>query len=114
MVMILIAATLAVALDAAYRVRVDLTGFAMLGLALAGLLFLSRKWWGRAEMQRGADALGTVAVMTIGGLCCGAVAMLELRLGFPQADAMLHRADQWLGVDGIAVADALARQDWLY
>jgi hypothetical protein len=108
------AASIAVALDAAYRVRISLSGFAMVGLALAGLLYLSRKWWEREGMTRACDALGTVAVMTIGGLCCGAIAMLELRLGFPTADGLLHRADLALGIDGVQVATELARHDLFY
>lgn len=114
MLLISVAAMLALALGAAYRVRVDFAGFSTLAVALAGLLFFSSKWWVRAGMQRAADALGTMAVMTVGGLCCGAIAMLELRLGFPQADAMLYRADLALGIDGITVASVLARHDLLF
>lgn len=111
MLLIVVAASFAVLLGLAYRVRVNLSGFSTLGLALGGLLFFSNKWWARAGMQRGADALGTVAVMTVGGLCCGAIAMMQLRFGFPMADDMLHRADSLLGLDGLAIAAAMARYD---
>ena len=114
MLIILAAASVALLLDVAFRVRVDFSGFAMVGLALAGLLAFSRRWWIEAGMQRAADALGTVAVMTIGGLCCGAIAMLELRLGFPMADDLLYRTDRVLGLDGNRIAEALAQQDLLF
>ena len=114
MLLILAAASIALLLDVAFRVRVDFSGFAMVGLALAGLLAFSRRWWIQAGMQRAADALGTVAVMTIGGLCCGAIAMLELRLGFPMADDLLYRADLVLGLDGKRIAELLAQQDLLF
>lgn len=112
--LILIAASIAVLLGVAFRVRVDFSGFAMLGVALAGLLTFSRRWWIQAGMQRVADAMGTVSVMTIGGLCCGAIAMLELRLRFPMADDILHRADLALGLTGVQIAEALAQYDWLF
>jgi hypothetical protein len=114
MLLILAAASVALLLSVAFRVRVDFSGFAMVGLALAGLLAFSRRWWIRADMQRAADAMGTVSVMTIGGLCCGAIAMLELRLGFPMADDILHRADLVLGLDGNRLAEVLAQQDLFF
>ena len=111
MLLIFVSASIAILLGVAYRVRVDLTGFSTLGLALGGLLFFSNKWWTRVGMQRGADALGTVAVMTVGGLCLGAIAMLQLRLGFPMADDLLHRADLMIGLDGTKIATAMAQYD---
>lgn len=99
----LAAASLAVALDVAFRVRVDTTGLSMVELALASLLILSGMWRAKARMNRVADALGTIGVSALGGLCCGALAMLELRLRFPMADGMLYRADGVLGLDAIQV-----------
>lgn len=107
----LIAAMLAIVL----RVRVDPQGTAWFNLLIAVLLFASRRWWGRRGHRRIADAFGTVAVAALGGMACGAVAMLELRLHFPVADAMLRAADHRLGVDGLAIVDALLRQGrWIF
>lgn len=114
MLLLAVAAFVALGLGLIFRVRVNFSGFATLGLALAALLFLSNRWMQRPDMRRGTDALGTLAVMTVGGLCCGAIAMLELRLGFPLADELLHRADLALGIDGITVASALAQNDELF
>jgi hypothetical protein len=105
------AATLAVGL----KVRVDPVGTAVLDWVIAALLLISRMWWQRRGHQRIADACGTVAVAALGGMAGGAVAMLELRLGFPVADDMLHSFDQAMGIDGIVIVEALLRQgDWLF
>lgn len=62
-----------------------------------------------------ADALGTVAVAGLGGMICGAVAMLVLRLHFPIADPMLRSFDLALGFDGLAILDWQLRQGlWLF
>jgi hypothetical protein len=72
-------------------------------------------WWDRRGHHRVADALGTVAIAALGGMTCGAVAMLELRLHFPVADGMLRSFDHALGVDGIAIVEALLRQGrWIF
>jgi membrane-associated phospholipid phosphatase len=48
-------------------------------------------------------------------MACGAIAMLELRLGFRLADATLRSWDKALGVDGIGIVDALERQGhWVF
>lgn len=106
MLLIVAAASLAVVLGIAFGVRVDPSGTSMIELGLAALLILSRIWSAKAGMHRVADALGTVGTAAIGGLCCGAVAMLELRLGFPLADGMLHRA----GMDAMQVLAVIGRQ----
>ena len=105
--LIFVAASLAIALDVAFQVRIDPSGTTMIELALAALLLLSRIWWVRTGLGRVADALGTFAVAATGGLCCGAVAMLQLRLGFPTADGMLHRADLALGIDAMRIVAAI-------
>src|SRR5207253_900277 len=43
------------------------------------------------------------------GISCGAIAMLGLRLHLPLADGMLQSLDYALGVNGLAIVDALAR-----
>lgn len=81
----------------------------MLECLIAALLWASRKWWGRSGHVRMADACGTVAIVALGGMSCGAIAMLELRLGFPLADGMLKSVDHALGIDGITVVEWLLR-----
>lgn len=108
MLLLLAAASIALVLEIQFRVRIDPNGTSMILLALAALLILSRIWWEDTGHWRLADACGTVGVAAMGGLCCGAIAMLELRLGFPLADGMLHRADLALGVDAIHVLAMVA------
>jgi hypothetical protein len=105
----------AVALAAGTDVRVDFRGTWFIGLMIGSLLLISRLWWEQHGHQRIADALGAVVTACIGGMTCGAIAMLELRIHFPIADAMLQSWDHGLGVDGIAVVEALRRQgDWIF
>lgn len=107
----LIAAVMALLLE----VPVDPRGTFALDWLLAALLLVSRMWWDRRGHHRVADALGTVAIAALGGMTCGAVAMLELRLHFPVADGMLRSFDHALGVDGIAIVEALLRQGrWIF
>jgi membrane-associated phospholipid phosphatase len=48
-------------------------------------------------------------------MACGAIAMLELRLGFPLADGALRKADLAVGIDGIAIVDTLERTGhWIF
>lgn len=108
--LIVAAASLALVLDFVFRVRVDSSGTSMIELSLAALLLLSQIW--RVRRQRIADAVGTMGLAAMGGLCCGAIAMLELRLGFPKADDLLHRADLALGLDAVQVASAVARRPY--
>lgn len=92
--------------------RVDVTidpgGTDVLGWILAAMLLVSRMWWDRAGHRRVADALGTVAVAALGGMACGALAMLSLPLHFPLADGTFHGMDQAIGVDTIALVTRLA------
>lgn len=113
--LILAAAAIAVVLAAAFKVRVDPQGTAWFCLLVATLLLISRMWWARRGHTRIADAFGTVGVAGLGGMACGAVAMLELRVHLPIADPMLRSLDNALGVDGLAIVEALVRQgDWLF
>ena len=97
------------------RVRVDPHGTTAFNLLVATLLLVSRMWWDRKGHRRVADAFGTVAVAGLGGMVCGAVAMLELRLHFPIVDGALREFDLALGVDGLAIIDWQLRQgDWLF
>jgi len=107
--LLLASAVIAAALAAALRIRVDPTGSTLVECLVAGLLLASRIWWRRTEHQRMADACGTVGVVALSGMACGAIAMLELRLHFPLADAMLYSADRAIGIDGIAIVDWLLR-----
>ena len=109
LLLVVIAALLAVALCVAFRVRVDPSGSSMVELGLAALLVLSMMWRIQPRMERIAHALGTVGVASVGGLCCGAFAMLELRLGFPMADGWLRRADLALHMDAIQVLAMIGR-----
>jgi hypothetical protein len=98
-----------------WQVRVDPSGTASIDLLVAAFLLVSRIWWQRHEHKRIADAFGAVALVLIGGMACGGIAMLGLRLHFPLADGMLRSLDQALWTDGIAIVDALLRQgQWLF
>src|SRR6185437_12720528 len=82
---------------------------------VAALLWASRARWNRSGHERMADACGTVAIVALGGMACGAIAMLELRLGFPLADGTLRAIDLALGINGIAIVEALLRTGhWIF
>ena len=98
---------IAVLLTIAMRVRVDPKGTSMIEWVVAALLLASRLWWDRNGKERLADASGTVGAVALGGMSCGAIAMLELRLGFPLADGALRSLDHSLGVDGVGIVAAL-------
>ena len=100
----LIAAVLAVT----FKVRVDPTGSAIVVWAIAAMLLASRIWWDRVGHHALADASGTIGVVSLAAMSGGAIAMLELRFGFPKADMMLHRVDRLLGIDGIKIATVVA------
>jgi membrane-associated phospholipid phosphatase len=91
------------------NVSLDPGGTYVLGWILAALMLVSRMWWNRAGHHRIADALGTVAIAALGGMACGALAMLTLPLHFPLADGMFHRMDHAIGVDTIDLATQMAR-----
>lgn len=113
--LILASCLVAIALTITSGVRLDFRGTSGLGLMIAALLLVSRIWWDRQGHHRIADGMGAVASACIGGMTCGAIAMLELRLGFPVADEMLQAWDHKLGVDGIAIVEALVRQGhWIF
>lgn len=106
---------MAVAMTLALKVRVDASGTYALEWLIAALLLASRVWWNRSEHQRMADACGTVGTVALGGMACGAIAMLELRLHFPLADATLRAWDSAAGVNGIALVDWLERTGhWIF
>ena len=108
-------AVIAIMLVLSWQVRVDPSGTASIDLLVAAFLLVSRIWWQRHEHKRIADAFGAVALVLIGGMACGGIAMLGLRLHFPLADGMLRSFDQALRTDGIAIVDALLRQgQWLF
>jgi hypothetical protein len=108
-------ALIAVSMTLALKVHVDPSGTYALEWLIAALLLASRVWWDRSDHQRMADACGTVGTVAVGGMACGAIAMLELRLGFPLADARLHAIDLALGVNGIAIVEALLRTGhWIF
>jgi len=113
--LVLAAVIIAMVLTMTLRVRVDPTGSSVLECLVAALLWASRAWWNRSGHERMADACGTVAIVALGGMACGAIAMLELRLGFPLADSRLHAIDLALGVNGIAIVEALLRTGhWIF
>lgn len=113
----LIVASTAVATLMAFAVgaRVDTAGTFVLDWLIAALLSISLLWWQRKGLERISDALGALGLAGLGGMTCGAVAMLELRLHFPIADPMLRAWDQALGLDGLAIVDWLIRQGhWIF
>ena len=113
--LVLAGAIIAIVMAVTLRVRVDPHGTTAFNLLVATLLLVSRMWWDRKGHRRVADAFGTVAVAGLGGMVCGAVAMLELRLHFPIVDGALREFDLALGVDGLAIIDWQLRQgDWLF
>lgn len=113
--LVLAGAMIATMLAIGWSVEVDPSGTASIGLLIAALLLVSRMWWPSNLHPRLADAFGTVALVSLGGMSCGAVAMIGLRLRFPLADSMLQSFDHALAADGIAIVDALLRQgQWLF
>ena len=113
--LVLFSSVLAIALVIALNTRVDPRGTSILECLIAALLLASRIWWNRAGHVRIADASGTIALVSLGGMACGAIAMLELRFGFPLADSSLRSLDHALGVDGILVVRALVREGhWIF
>jgi hypothetical protein len=113
--LILASAVIAAALIMAFRTRVDPTGTSVLECLIAALLLASRMWWNKADQRRMADACGTVAVVALGGMSCGTIAMVGLRASFPLADATLRSLDHSLGVDGISIVENLFRQgEWIF
>lgn len=101
----IVAAGLTFALD----VNVTPKGTYVIDWVLAALLLASRIWWERSGHHRLADAAGTVAVAALGAMVGGAIAMLELRLHFPVADGMLHKADLAIGISGVQIATMVAQ-----
>lgn len=96
-------------------IRVNPHGTELIAALVALLLLGSRVGWDRAAYRRVADAAGTLAMVTLSGTACGAIAMLGLRLQFPLADGLLRSWDRALGVDGIAITGWLARQPrWIF
>jgi hypothetical protein len=113
--LLLASALIAVVLTLTFKVRVDPRGTSILECLIASLLLASRMWWNRTGHVRMADACGTVAVVALGGMACGAIAMLELRQGFPLKDGMLFSFDHALGIDGIRIVEALLRLGhWIF
>lgn len=113
--LVLGAVVIALVLTITLGVRVDPRGSSVLESLVAALLWASRAWWNRSGHERMADACGTIAIVALAGMACGAIAMLELRLGFPLADGRLHAMDEALGVDGIAIVEALLRTGhWIF
>jgi hypothetical protein len=97
------------------KVPLNPDGSAAIELVLAAVLLASRIWWRRTGHERLADASGTIGLVSLGGMACGAIAMLELKLHFPLTDKMLRSFDLSLGIDGIAVVDALVRSGhWIF
>jgi membrane-associated phospholipid phosphatase len=92
------------------KVSVDPRGSSAVEWLVAALLLASRIWWERSDHRRIADACGTIGAVALGGMACGAIAMLGLRLGFPLADHILHSIDQLLRLDGLAIVEWLAHQ----
>jgi PAP2 superfamily len=107
--LILASGIIAISLTIALSVNVTARDTFVIDWVLAALLLASRIWWDRSGHHRLADAAGTVAVASLGAMTCGAIAMLELRLHFPIADGILHRADLALGLDGVQVVTFIAR-----
>ncbi len=76
---------------------------------LAATLLVSRIWWERPRHYRLADALGAAAAAALGGMTCGAFAMLSLPLRYPLADGVFRSLDQAIGADTILIVTELAR-----
>lgn len=113
--LILASCFVAIGLTVQSRVRVDFRGTSWICLIIAALLLISRIWWNRRIDDRVGDAIGATATAAMGGMACGAIAMVELRLGFPVADGILQSWDHALGVDGIAIVESLLLQGhWLF
>lgn len=113
--LILAGSVIAIALALQSGVNVDFRGTSEICLLIAGLLLASRIWVNKRIDRRIADAIGVIAVAAMGGMTGGALAMLELRLHFPVADAMLQSWDHQLGVDGIAIVGALVHDyNWTF
>lgn len=112
--LILTCGVFAAILAVATHVRVDLQGTTSFACLVALLLFASRRWSRQKGASRVADAFGAVATAGLGGMICGAVAMLVLRLHFPIADPMLRSFDLALGFDGLAILDWQLRHLWLF
>jgi hypothetical protein len=106
--LILASCAVALILAVAFQVGVSAKGTYVIDWVLAALLLASRIWWEWSGHHRLADAAGTVAAASLGAMAGGAIAMLELRLHFPIADGMLHRADLALGLDGVYIATLVA------
>ena len=105
----------AILLTIALKVRINPQGSSALEWLVATLLLASRMWWNRIEHRRMADACGTIGVVALGGMSCGAIAMLELRLHFPLTDSLLQSWDHALRFDGIAMVEALLHQGhWIF
>lgn len=99
----------------AIGIRVNPHGTELIATLVALLLLGSRIGWDRPAYRRVADAAGTLAMVTLSGTACGAIAMLGLRLQFPLADGLLRSWDRTLGVDGIAITAWLAHQPrWIF
>lgn len=108
---VLIAAGMAVTLG----VRVDPKGSAAVEWLVAALLLASRIWWDRSDHHAIADACGTIGAVALSGMACGAIAMLELRLGLPLADKTLRAWDLAIGVDALATLRLLVSQGpWIF
>lgn len=90
------------------NVSLDPSGTYVYDWLLATALLISRTWWGRAGHRRVADMLGTISVAALGGMACGAMAMLSLPLHLPLADHTFLAIDQAIGADSIAIVTKLA------
>ena len=113
--LVLVSAVIAIVMTVALKVRVDPKGTYALEWLIAALLLASRVWWDKTEHRRMADACGTIGTVAVGGMACGAIAMLELRLHLPLADTTLRSWDLAIGVDGIAIVDWLERTGhWMF
>jgi hypothetical protein len=96
-------------------VRVDPDGLAPLAWIVAALLIVSRMWWIGAGHRRVADFFGTLSLVWFGGVSCGAIAMLGLRLRLPLTDRLLLSADHALGISPVAIVAWLVKQgQWIF
>lgn len=113
--LIVASVVVALAMEMAVRVRVDPGATYILEWMLAALLSVSLLWWQRKGLSRIADALGAFGMATLGGMTCGVMAMLQLRLHLPIADPMLRSWDLALGIDGLAIVNSQLEQGrWLF